>query len=279
MYREKVSYLGPEGTFSEEAALTWSNEGNKVYLLPLSSFEDVVLAVEREEAQTAVLPLENSREGSVGLALDLLVKAKNLQIKGEVVIPVRHYLFVAKGIALGDIKEVHSHPQALGQCREFLRGQLKEYREVPQLSTAVAASEVASLGGVRAALAPYRNGEIYGLTPLLQAIPEGACNKTRFVFLGREDAPPTGKDKTSLLFTVDVGPGRLHKILEIFALKEINLTKIESRPAKKDLGDYIFFIDLEGHRSDPKISQALTEVSELVPFIKVLGSYPAITYA
>ncbi len=272
---EQISYLGPRGTFSEEAALTWMKGEKGLSLLPLPSMEEVMQSVEEGKATMGVLPLENSREGSVGLTLDLLTETKKVKIKGEVVIPVKHYLFVPPGLEKTEIKEIYSHPQALSQCHRFLQEHLPEAKEIPRFSTAGAVAEVASLGGSRAALGPYRSGEIYGLRPLLSALSEKDCNQTRFVFLGQEDAPPSAKDKTSLVFTVGTGPGRLYQVLELFAKKNINLTKIESRPAKKNMGEYIFFVDFEGHRLQTESILVLKKVAEMVPFMKVLGSYPA----
>ncbi len=270
-----ISYLGPRGTFCGEAACTWARDMEGSFPVPLSTLEQVIASVEQGRAPFGVVPLENSREGSVGLALDLLAETRATRIQGEVIIPIAHYLFAPPGIEAGDLVEIHSHPQALAQCRPFLLKHFPGVKEVPQLSTAEAAAEVARRGGRRGALAPRGSGAIYNLALLMPAISREAGNKTRFVLLAREDAIPTGRDKTSLLFTVEAGPGRLHRILELFARKGIDLCKIESRPTKKELGEYIFFLDFVGHRLDGEAAAVLEKISERTPFFRVLGSYPA----
>jgi prephenate dehydratase len=188
---------------------------------------------------------------------------------------VAHYLFAPPGFQAADLTEIHSHPQALAQCRPFLQKNFPEITEVPQHSTAGAAAEVARLGGRRGALGPRRSGDIYGLKMLLPALSLADGNKTRFVLVGREDAPPTGRDKTSLLFTVEAGPGRLHRVLALFAAETIDLCKIESRPTKKELGEYMFFLDFSGHRLEGRAAAVLRGVQQVTPFLKILGSYPA----
>lgn len=271
----KITFLGPQGTFCEEAALTWASALKNTTMVPLSSLEEVIASVEEGKSQYGVIPLENSREGSVGLALDLLAEAERVKIRGEAIIPVAHYLFAPPGIQPADLDEIHSHPQALAQCRPFLQKHFPEIREISQHSTAGAAAEVARLGGRRGALGPRRSGDIYGLDMLLPALSLADGNKTRFVLVGLEDMPPTGRDKTSLLFTVEAGPGRLYRVLALFAGETIDLCKIESRPTKKELGEYMFFLDFIGHRLDDRVADVLQGVGELTPFLKILGSYPA----
>ncbi len=270
-----IGYLGPPGTFCGEAAHTWAKSQEKPSLVPLPSLEEVVASVERGRAAFGVVPLENSREGSVGLTLDLLAEARGIHICGEVILPVAHYLFAPPGIGAGDLTEIHSHPQALAQSRPFIRQHFPGVKEVPQLSTAEAVAGVARQGGPRGALGARGSGGLYGLQLLMPvACGKAGSNKTRFVVLGKKDAPPTGRDRTSLLFTVEAGPGRLYRILELFALEEIDLSKIESRPTKKELGEYIFFLDFIGHRLETRAAAVLAEMAGRVPYVKVLGSYP-----
>ncbi len=274
-----ITYLGPQGTFCGEAAQAWARSAptiKKSALLPLATLEDIVASVGQNGDTFGVVPLENSREGSVGLTLDLLAEARGIRICGEVIIPVAHYLFAPPGIAAEEIEEIHSHPQALAQSRPFILQKFPGIKEVPHLSTAEAVADVARRGGRKGALGARGSGSLYGLE-MLMPVEGRSClnNKTRFIVLGKEDSPPTGRDKTSLLFTVEAGPGRLYHILELFAREEIDLCKIESRPTKKELGEYIFFLDFVGHRLEAKAAPVLEEVKRRAPYVKILGSYPA----
>ncbi len=272
---EIISYLGPQGTFTEEAAFEWHKDVTEKYYLPLATSEEVIASIRRGEANKGILPLENSREGSVGQTLDILVD-EEITITGEIILAIQHYLFTLPGVDPQKIKEIHSHPQALAQCRPFLAAHFPEVKEIPHLSTGAAAVSVAAGKNKRAAvLASKRSGEIYGLVPLKAVLPEEACNQTRFAVLGQETPLPSGNDKTSLLFSVGTGPGLLYRVLAVFAEAGIDLTKIESRPAKRVLGEYIFFLDCRGHLEEAVIKTVLAEVREKVPFLKVLGSYPA----
>ncbi|HHX77575.1 MAG TPA: prephenate dehydratase, partial [Firmicutes bacterium] len=269
---ETIAYLGPQGTFTEEAAFAWSRDKREKCYLPLASSGEVITSILRGRADKGILPLENSREGSVGQTLDILID-EEVTIAGEIILSIQHYLFILPGADFKKIKEIHSHPQALAQCRPFLVAHFPGAKEIPHLSTgAAAASVVAGKNNRAAVLASKRSGDIYGLVPLRAVLPEEACNQTRFIVLGRETPPPSGDDKTSFLFSVGKGPGLLYRVLAVFAASGIDLTKIESRPAKRVLGEYIFFLDCRGHLQDAVISSAQEEVRKKVPFLKVLGS-------
>lgn len=269
-----TAFLGPRGTFSEEAALGFT--GGAGELVAFGSIPALTAAVETGLAQAAILPIENSIEGAVSTTLDLLIHETPLQVCGEYVVPVRHFLVTAPGSQLSDIAVVTSHPQGLGQCRKFLERCLPHVEQVAALSTAGAVQEVATGGDpARAAIGPRRAAELYGGQILAHDIQDVRTNVTRFVALANDDARPTGDDKTSLGFTVKTNiPGALHAALSPFAAENIQLTKVESRPTKAWLGDYVFLIDFEGHREDPAVARAVARARELCAVLKVFGSYP-----
>lgn len=269
-----TAFLGPRGTFSEEAAIRFA--GPDAEFVAFTSFPALVSAVETGLAKTAVLPIENSIEGAVSTTLDLLIHETNLKIAAEVVVQVRHFLVTIPGAELSDIKQVTSHPQALGQCRRFLERCLPGVEQVAALSTAGAVAEVAGGGDPgRAAIGPLRAYELYGGAILAHDIQDNRSNVTRFVVLQAEDAAPTGHDKTSIGFTLKANvPGALYAVLGELARDNLQMTKIESRPNKSWLGEYVFLIDLEGHASDPPVARALDRIGQLCEMLKVFGSYP-----
>ena len=269
-----TAFLGPRGTFSEEAALM--RAGSDGELVAFTSFPALTSAVETGLATEAILPIENSIEGAVSTTLDLLIHETPLQIAAEIVLPVRHFLVTAPGVGFGDIRIVASHPQALGQCRRFLERCLPEVEQVATLSTAGAVQEtVEAADPHRAAIGTARAAELYGGAVLAHDVQDVRANVTRFVALGRQDAAPTGDDKTSLGFTIKANvPGALHGVLGEFAAERLQLTKIESRPTKAWLGEYVFLIDLEGHRLDPPVARVLDRIREACALLKVFGSYP-----
>ena len=236
-----TAFLGPRGTFSEEAALLRAASDD---LVAFSSFPALVSAVETGLADEAVLPIENSIEGAVSTTLDLLIHETALRIAGELVLPVRHYLITTPGVRLEDVRIVTSHPQPFGQCRRFLDRCLPGVEQVAALSTAGAVQEVVTSGDDhRAAIGTARAAELYGGTILAHDIQDVHTNVTRFVVLAREDMPPTGDDKTSLAFRVRENvPGALHTILGDLAAERLQMTKIESRPTNGWLGHYVFLI-------------------------------------
>lgn len=274
----KVGYLGPEGTFCEEASLKYKGriEGKSIELIPYDTTHDLLHAVNQGKLQEGVVPIENSIEGTVGVVLDVLVKEVDLKIKQEIILPITHYLLVRKNIKLSDITDVISHPQAIEQCREYLQKNLKKAKIHLAHSTANAAFQVANADKKDkfAAIGTKAAAKLYGLKVIASNI-NAKDNQTRFIVLANQDHKKTGKDKTSIVFsTIKDKPGSLHDILGEFAIRNINLTKIESRPSKKALGDYYFFIDMEGHRTDKAIADTFSEIKQKVSFKKVLGSYP-----
>jgi prephenate dehydratase len=270
----KIAYLGPAGTFSEEAAQLVANEGDE--LIPFSNFPALISAVETGVAELAVLPIENSLEGSVSTTLDLLIHETRLQIQREVVVPVHHCLISPPGASITDIQHVHSHPQALGQCRRFLSRVLPEAHEHAALSTALAVEQVVKEGDkTHAAIGTARAAERCGGEILARNIEDFPNNATRFIALAERDHPPTGRDKTSLAITTPQNvPGSLYNVLDELAADGIQMTKLESRPDKTVLGQYYFLIDIEGHRLDPHISAVLERMRAKADQFQIWGSYP-----
>ena len=268
-----TAFLGPRGSFSEEAALLRADTDQ---LVAFSSFPALVSAVETGLADEAVLPIENSIEGAVSTTLDLLIHETALRIAGELALPVRHFLVTRPGVRLEDVRVVTSHPQALGQCRRFLDRCLPGVEQEAALSTSGAVKDVAEGDDDhRAGIGTARAAELYGGAILAHDIQDVHTNVTRFVVLAREDAPPTGNDKTSLAFRVQENvPGALHAILAELAVENLQMTKIESRPSKGWLGDYVFLIDFEGHRQDERVARVLDNIRDRCSILKIFGSYP-----
>ncbi|WP_206811960.1 prephenate dehydratase [Paradesulfitobacterium ferrireducens] len=279
-----ISYLGPEGSFSEEALLDYlvirdQAQGQEQpvtwELRPYHSIREVLMACARVETTYSFAPLENSLEGQVGATMDTLKQADNLLIVGEFVHPVSQCLLTSHPLAWNQITRVYSHEQALGQCREFLSTYLPHAKQVPLASTAEAAREVAQAGSNWAAIAPRRAADLYSLHCQARGIQDASANATRFVLVGQDIPPSTGRDKTSLIITTENSPGALFRVLQEFAERKLNLTRIESRPSKQKLGEYIFFIDVEGHISFPPLQEVLQILRDKQLLLKVLGSYPA----
>lgn len=262
-----ISFLGPKGTFTHEAANLLSDD-----LVEYCTIPAVMESVQFGQCQFGVVPIENSIEGPVGQTLDSLAHKFDLKIYGEIVIPINHNLLVNTGVKLDEITEVYSHSQALGQCREFLN----KYNLQPHyaISTARAAKSIIGKNNL-AAIGNAKAAELYDLEIAASAIQDVDNNETRFVVVSKEDHEVTGNDKTSIIFSIfEDHPGQLYKILGIFNRDKINLTKIESRPSKRGLGKYIFFVDFYGHRKDKVIGKILEELRLNTSFLKVLGSYP-----
>lgn len=269
----RVGYLGPPGTFSEEA-LGHCDLARSAEQRDYPSFAEVFEAVLRGECEAGLLPIENSLEGSISATLDLLVHRPGLRIRREVFLPIRQNLLALPGTALESVEKVLSHPQPLGQCAGWLRAHLPEVPQEVMPSTAEAARQAAARPGC-AAIGSRAGAERYRLAILREGIQDGEANVTRFVLVARDDERPTGRDRTSLAFSLDRDrPGGLHEVLGVFAARGINLSKIESRPNKQAMGHYIFFLDFEGHRQDPRGSEALAGVLERVHGLHLLGSYP-----
>jgi prephenate dehydratase len=268
----RYAFLGPAGTFSEEALLLLDIED----LEPLScvSIEDVFEAVERGQAEAGIVPIENSVEGSVPATLDALAFETSLEIQSEIVLDVHHALILGPGADLAKVTTVVSHPQATGQCRRWLARNLPGRTILAANSTAEAVQKAVADPTV-AAVGTRLAAELYGGEIVEPAIEDYAGNQTRFVVIGRGLRTRTGDDKTSLaLFLKADKPGALLMILSEFAYGEINLTKIQSRPTKRALGDYMFFVDLQGHVEDQNVRTALDCLRLKLRDVKVLGSYP-----
>lgn len=273
---ETIAYLGPEGTYSEEAASRWAGD-RPVFLRPLRSLVEVVDAVEDGSVDWGLLPAENSGEGSLGLTLDLLNhQADRIQICGEVVLRIRHHLLARPGVSGGQVTRIISHSQALGQCRAYLAGAFPGVELEESRSTAEAALTVAQTSQPWAAVGTLKAARLHGLAVLAEDIADLRENATRFLVIGQRGCYTGPGDKTTLLVAVDGRrPGSLYRLLGEFARRGINLTRIESRPAKTRLGEYVFFIDLEGHPGEPEVEKALSGVRRQSGFYKILGSYPA----
>jgi prephenate dehydratase len=274
----RVAFLGPAGTFTEEALR--SSAPGPVEEVPYPSIYETVMAVHNGETHMAVVPIENSLEGSVTTTLDALAtEAHDVQIAKEFVLPVRHNLIAAHEMPLEHIQRVISHPQATPQCTRFLREHLSHAYRGYTGSTAEAVRVVAEAGEPWAAIGSQLAAELYGAVVLAEGIEDEAGNETRFVWLGRAGHAPLGEpNKTSIVFWGfnDVSPGALVDVLTELSSREINLTKIESRPRRVGgLGHYMFFADLEGSAADPHLEEALAALAERVQAMKVLGSYPA----
>jgi len=270
-----VSYLGPPGTFTEEALQNWRGLSYE-QTIPFPTVEEAILAVEDNVAEKAVVPIENSIEGSVNATLDSLAFEAGVLIQAEKVCGVSHYLLAPAGVRLDGVTRVISHPQAAAQCRRHLVELLPGVELEAANSTSEAAKRAAGSDEPVAALGSRLAGELYGLTVLREGMEDHPDNRTRFVLLGKEKMPPTGNDKTSMVcFIHQDRPGMLLQILQEFAYRYINLTKIESRPTKEVLGDYCFFIDCEGHEDDEVVASALKCLLCKLPQVKLLGSYPA----
>lgn len=270
-----IAYLGPPGTFSEEAALAYGGGAPAVGLLPLASIPAVVTAIETAAAGMGVLPIENLLEGSVNYTLDLLIHETSLQIVGEIVIPIRQYLVARPGVGLQEVKILYAHPQSLGQCRKFVERCLPGVAEVASLSNSAAPAEAMAAEGPAAAISSLRAAELNGASVLARDIADTPGNVTRFVVLAQRGAAPTGDDKTSFCFAFDEDrAGTLVAALQDLAAEQINMTKLESRPAKAALGRYIFLVDINGHSEEPHVARALGQIRAKTGMFKLFGSYP-----
>lgn len=268
----KYAFLGPAGTFSEEALLRMGIEDLEP--VACASIDEVFEAVSRGQAEAGIVPIENSVEGSVNATLDALAFDTQLEIQSELVLDVHHALITAPGADLAQVRTVASHPQATGQCRRWLTRNLPGRAIVAANSTAEAVQRAVDDPSV-AAVGTSLAAELYGGEVREPAIEDYAGNQTRFVVIGRGLRERTGDDKTSLaLFLKADKPGALLMILSEFAYGEVNLTKIQSRPTKRQLGDYMFFVDLKGHVEDENVRTALDCLRLKLREVKVLGSYP-----
>lgn len=269
-----IAFLGPLGTYSEEAALKQFGQGRQAIVC--GSIDEVFRTVESGQADYGVVPVENSTEGAINLTLDLLLTTP-LKICGEVTLPIHHCL-LSKQTNINEITHVFSHSQSLSQCHEWLYKMLPNAEREAVTSNARAAQMIHDLvsadGTFAAAIASKRAAELFGLNILAENIEDDPKNTTRFLVLGQHDVAPSGQDKTSLVMTSKNIPGAMVSLLEPLATHGVSMTKFESRPSKQGLWDYVFFVDIEGHQLDEKVKSALKECGERASLLKVLGSYP-----
>ncbi|CAM3626727.1 prephenate dehydratase [Polynucleobacter brandtiae] len=267
--RQTIAYLGPIGTFSEQAAQTYF--GHSIAGLPCNSLDEVFRAVEKGAAQFGVVPVENSSEGAVSRTLDLLLDS-TMRISGELVLPIHHHLLTATG-ELNGVTTVCAHAQALAQCQQWLSEHAPHLKRQAVSSNAEAARmaagdpSLAAIAGIPAQVA-------YGLQVVASQIQDDPHNRTRFVVIGHYACQSTGQDQTSLVLSVDNQPGAVHRLLEPLAKHGVSMNRFESRPARKGTWEYHFYIDVAGHAEDAKVSKALNELKAMAAFYKNLGSYP-----
>lgn len=265
-----VAYLGPEGTFSQEAVV--KHFGSATGGRPLNSIDEVFRAVESGESAYGVVPVENSTEGAVGRTLDLLLNT-SARICGEVNLPVRQNL-MSNAASRAAIRTVYSHTQSLAQCQGWLSRHLPNAERVAVVSNAEAA-KMAAKDKRSAAIASRTAAELYGLKLLARNIEDDSKNTTRFVVIAADDATPSGKDKTSLILSTRNVPGAIHDLLSPLAKHGVSMTRLESRPARTGRWEYVFYIDIEGHRAEAHVAKALAALEGKAAMLKLLGSYPA----
>jgi len=266
----RVSYLGPAGTFSHAAVAR--QFGEFVDAVPHASIDEVFRAAEAGRVDYAVVPVENSTEGAVGRTLDCMC-ATEMTICGEVKLRIRQNL-MSRAAALADVKKVYSHAQSLAQCVQWLARNLPGATRVAVASNAEAARLASEEPGA-AAIAGELAAKLYDVPIVAPHIEDEPNNTTRFWVLGRQQVPASGRDETSLVMSAPNKPGAVHHLLEPLARHGVSMTRFESRPARTGLWEYLFFVDVAGHRSDPAVAAALAELAQRAPFLKLLGSYPA----
>ncbi|MEX2324724.1 MAG: prephenate dehydratase [Nitriliruptoraceae bacterium] len=271
---QAVGYLGPAGTFTETAARLVTGAEDEAALVPFGDVTEVLRAVGDQKVARAVVPIENTLEGSVTATLDALAFDWDLLIEAEIELPITLVVAGKPGTSLDTVTTVLSHPVALAGARRWLSANVSGAERLPAPSTAKAAADVAdSDGGIIAIVNPLA-AERYGLEVIARDVADRTGNTTRFVVVGRTVAPKTGWDKTSVVVFIEANkPGALLGLLEIFAERDLNLTKIESRPTKAELGEYCFFLDVEGHLADERVGDALAAVKRTHRDVKLLGSY------
>ncbi len=276
--RVKIAYLGPQGTFTEEALDKYISDiksEDEIEKIPYATMQEVIKSVDRGEAVEGIVPIENSLEGSVNITLDFLTFESEAKIIREITIPIRHSLIGKEKIAVSKIKKIISHPHATAQCKNFISTHLEGVEIIASNSTAEAIKMLQETDNSIAAIGTETAAKIYGLKIIEKDIEDNKENKTRFIFLGNSIQEKTGKDKTSIVcFLEEDKPGSLYTILKEFAERNINLTRLESRPAKKELGDYVFLIDIDGHIHNKEIFDVLETLRKTVYLVKILGSYP-----
>jgi chorismate mutase/prephenate dehydratase len=266
----KVAFQGERGAYSESAVYTFF--GDEAEVKPCRDLAEVFESVDKQEVPVGVVPVENSLEGSVNQTYDLFL-THNLKVSGEIVIRISHCLIANPSTSVEKVKTVYSHPQALAQCRSFLERLGSEL--IPTYDTAGSVKMLKEKGlKDAAAIASEKAAEIYGMKILAREIEDTPTNYTRFFVISKNDAPMTGKDKTSIIFAATHTPGALYHALGEFAKRDINLAKIESRPTRQKPWEYNFYLDFEGHGSEERCVAALKALEKYATFIKILGSYP-----
>jgi len=265
----RIAFLGPEGTFTQAAAL--KHFGHSVTTVPLGAIDEVFREVEAGSAHYGVVPVENSTEGVIAHTLDMLFSSP-LKICGEVELRIHHHL-MGRGTDLSGVQRVYSHSQSLAQCREWLDSHLKDVERVDVRSNAEAARRAAEEEGA-VAVAGEAAAELYGLEVIARNIEDQPDNTTRFLVLGRNGIPASGDDKTSLVLSTRNEPGALYGLLQPLSANGVSMTRIESRPSRRGMWEYVFFLDIEGHTDDAPVKQALAELERQASLFKVLGAYP-----
>ncbi|UJP05829.1 MAG: prephenate dehydratase [Nitrosomonas sp.] len=268
-----VAYLGPNGTFSEEATL--KRFGSVITTIACDSIDDVFRAVESDSAHYGVVPVENSSEGAVGRTMDLLLQSP-LIICAEVQLPV-HQCLMASQTDLTQIKQIYSHPQSLAQCRHWLKTNLPHLPDAALINAAsnADAARKAAADDTAAAIASKRAAELFKLSICAENIEDDPKNTTRFLIVGKQIGVASGKDKTSLAVSTHNRPGAIYQLLEPLAQHGVSMSRLESRPSRSGLWHYVFYIDLEGHQEDEHVAAALQELRYRAAFLKIFGSYPA----
>jgi chorismate mutase/prephenate dehydratase len=264
----RIAYLGPEATFTHQAAIR--RFGSSLRYYPQKTITDVFAEVSKNRADYGVVPIENSTEGVVTHTLDMFVDS-DLKIVSQIVLPVQHCLLTK--LSKAKIKKLYVHPQSLAQCRAWVQNNLPRV-EIIETSSNARSAEFAAREKGAAAIAGQLAAEKYGVRVLEYDIQDNAANATRFLVLGRQCSPPTSLDRTSIMISLVDKVGALHRALAAFRRYRINMTKIESRPSKRKAWEYFFFIDCDGHVTDSKVAKAITELEHQCSFVKVLGSYP-----
>ena len=278
-----IGFLGPQGSFSEEGLQEWLQKQNNLFdepvtLRPYPSIPRLLWACDRSELDFAFVPLENSIDGQVGATLDTLNQTENLLIFREYIHPIHQCLLTLRPLPLHEINKVFSHEQALGQCREFLESKLPQAQQIICASTAEAAATLSAHDDYSAAIGPRQAAKLYSLHCLEDHIQDTTANATRFILVGHHLADLSDSDKTSLLFSTENSPGSLSAVLQELSQRGLNLTRIESRPSKQKLGEYIFFIDVDGYVFMPELQEALWALRQMEVRLKLLGSYPKYPY-
>lgn len=267
---QKVGYLGPRGTYSQLAVL--KHFGEQCELHDYASIDEVFAAVENSEVDYGVVPIENSTEGAINNTQDCLIDSP-VKIAGEQVVAIEHNLLVQKGVSATDIATIASHKQSLAQCRKWLQANYPQVKQLECSSNAEAA-KLALTDDKVAAIAGELAATTYDLEVLHRGIQDQSHNRTRFLILSPLNAKASGADKTSILIYTENKPGALFRVLEPFEKLQVSLTKIETRPSKKEAWEYVFFIDFEGHIDDENIQELFARLQKCTAEIKILGSYP-----